>query len=127
MFDLTVSASRNGDTIHAIVRATLPDGCHEAQITDIYPGGTIVHVIDPGHAEVFVTFSKRDGPCTQAISVWTDSRDIPHQNDYREVVVHAEFEGEHFDARGEIQSYEPARSDTNDPGADPAQSLSQSS
>jgi hypothetical protein len=94
-FDLAATANRLGQDINATVYAVLPDGCHEATVTDIYPGGNIQYLVDPGVARIFVCFTRRDGPCTDAIRPWRDSRDIPDPNhDQLEVV--GEFEGTEF-------------------------------
>lgn len=56
--NLAVSALRWGEDIHATVQAMLPDGQHRAEVTDIYPGGSIVYANDPGEAQIFVKVSR---------------------------------------------------------------------
>lgn len=112
-FDLSVSAIRCGDTVTATVHATLPDGCHDAQVTDIYPGGNIVYVVDPGEAQIFVRFTRGPGPCTEAIREWEASRDIPDRA-HDALAAIAEFEGATFTVRTTIRDVQAA------PDTDPA-------
>ena len=117
-FNLAASAFRIVDTITATVYATLPDGCHDAEITDIYPGGNIQYVRDPGAAQVFVRFTRRDGPCPEVIRDWEDSREIPDDfHDKLEVI--AEFEGEEFRICVPVNDFRRAEGDDIDPGFNP--------
>jgi hypothetical protein len=117
-FNLAASAFRFNGTITATVFATLPDGCHDAGITDIYPGGTIIYVEDPGAAQVFVRFTRRDGPCTQAIEDWEDSREIPDDHHDRLEVI-AEFEDRKFEIAVPVVEFKRAEGRDIDPGFNP--------
>jgi hypothetical protein len=117
-FNLAASAFRFGGTITATVYATLPDGCHEAEITDIYPGGNIQYVMDPGAAQVFVRFTRRDGPCTQAIRDWEESREI-RDDDHDKLEVIAELEGDEFRISVPVNEFRLAEGGDIDPGFNP--------
>lgn len=117
-FNLAASAFRIPGTITATVYATLPDGCHDAEITDIYPGGNIQYVVDPGAAQVFVLFTRRDGPCTEMIRDWEGSREIPDDcHDKLEVI--AEFEGSRFEITVPVVEFKLAQGRDIDPGFNP--------
>ncbi|MGA9580844.1 MAG: hypothetical protein WBR13_02610 [Allosphingosinicella sp.] len=118
LFNLAASAFRFGGTITATTYATLPDGCHEAEITDIYPGGNIQYVVDPGSAQVFVRFKRRDGPCQEVIRDWEDSREIP--DDYHDKLeVIAEFEEQEFSITVPVNEFRLAEGGDIDPGFNP--------
>ncbi len=55
MIEISAHAVKVGKTIEVTVSGYLPDSCHEARIADVYPGGNIVYVKDPGFAQVFVS------------------------------------------------------------------------
>jgi hypothetical protein len=114
-FNLAASAFRFGGTITATVYAVLPDGCHDAEITDIYPGGSIVYVVDPGAAQVFVRFTRRDGPCPQVIREWQDSREIKDDSHDKLEVV-AEFEDREFRITVPVTEFRLAQGADIDPG-----------
>jgi hypothetical protein len=116
-FNLSASAVRFGDTVVATVHATLPDGCHDAEVTDIYPGGNIVYVVDPGEAQVFVSFTRGPGPCPEAIREWEAVRDIP-DTEHDALTVIAEFEGERFTVCTRVEPF--ALAPDIDPGFNPA-------
>jgi hypothetical protein len=114
-FNLAASAFRLSGTIEATVFARLPDSCHDAEITDIYPGGNIVYVVDPGAAQVFVRFTRSEGFCAQVVRDWEDNRRIPDDShDVLEVL--AEFEGETFSIRTPVYELRPAEDGDSDPG-----------
>jgi hypothetical protein len=117
-FNLAASAFRFGGTITATVFATLPDGCHDAEITDIYPGGNIVYVVDPGAAQVFVRFTRRDGICPQVIRDWEDTRAIPDDH-HDKLEVIAEFEGNKFQVTVPVIEFKLAEGRDIDPGFNP--------
>jgi hypothetical protein len=94
-FNLGVSAVRFGNVVIARVHATLPDGCHDAEVADIYPGGNIVYVVDPGEAQIFVRFSRRPPPCPEVIREWEGVRTIPDAL-HTKLTAIAVFEGERF-------------------------------
>ena len=114
-FNLSVSGVRFGNVVIARVHATLPDGCHAAEVTDIYPGGNIIYVVDPGEARIFVHFTRHPGPCTEMIREWEGVREIPDTH-HDELAAIAEFEGETFSVRTRIQDFELAPGADVDPG-----------
>lgn len=54
MYEVSAHAVRVDSTIEVTVYGYLPDSCHEAHIVDIYPGGNIIYIKDPGFAQVFI-------------------------------------------------------------------------
>lgn len=117
-FNLAASAFRFNGTITATVFATLPDSCYDTEITDIYPGGTIIYVEDPGAAQVFVRFTRRDGPCQEVIRDWEDSREIA-DGDHDKLEVIAEFEGKKFTIAVPVIEFKRAEGRDIDPGFNP--------
>lgn len=71
MYGLTATAWQTKSGIAVDVHATLEDGCKRASITGTYPG-TIIHIKDPGCAEIFITEWTLPGPCTDATVPWQD-------------------------------------------------------
>lgn len=118
-FNLSVSAVRLGGSVFATVHATLPDGCHDAAVTDIYPGGNIVYVVDPGEAQIFVRFTRGPGPCAEVVREWEAHRDIPDTS-HDQIAAIAEFEGETFSVCAPIQPFRLAPGVDVDPGFNPA-------
>jgi hypothetical protein len=118
-FSLAGTAIRFLGTIEATAYALLPDGCHSAAVTDIYPGGNIQYVVDPGFAQLFVRFERREGPCSDAIRPWSGSRLIPDaHHDQLEVI--GEFEGNRFSVTVPIFDFRLAEGSGIDPGFNPA-------
>jgi len=118
-FNLSVSGVRFGETVIARVHATLPDGCHDAKVTDIYPGGNIKYLVDPGEARIFLAFTRRSGPCSEVVREWEEVREIPDTS-HKELVAIAGFEGETFSVRTQIHDFELAPGADVDPGFNPA-------
>lgn len=114
-FNLGVSGVRFGNVVIARVHATLPDGCHAAEVTDIYPGGNIHYVVDPGEARIFIRFTRRPGPCPEIVREWEGVREIPDA-DHHELAAIAEYEGETFSVRARIHDFAPAPGADLDPG-----------
>lgn len=117
-FGLAAIATRFLGFVEASVYAVLPDGCHEARITDIYPGGQVVYIVDPGAAQLFVEFTRRDGPCEDIIRPWRDSREIPDSYHSKLEVV-ATFEGREFRIETPIYDFKLTRGPGIDPGFNP--------
>lgn len=86
MYDLHAEAHQTRSGIYVTVSGLLADSCSRAKIVGTYPGN-IVHVTDPGHAEVFIDEWKETGTmCTEALVPWEQSvliRDFDH----REVAI----------------------------------------
>jgi hypothetical protein len=117
-FNLAVTATRFLGVIHATVYAVLPDGCHDAAVTDIYPGGNVQYVVDPGTAQVFVRFTRRDGPCTQGLRPWRATREIRDAyHDTLEAI--GEFEDRTFVISVPVYDFKLAGGPDIDPGFDP--------
>ena len=117
-FNLTAIAARFLGEIQATVFAVLPDGCHDAAITDIYPGGNIQYVVDPGIAQIFVRFTRRDGPCPQVIRPWSSGRAIPDAfHDTLEVI--GEYQDRTFSIRVPVHEFKLAEGRDIDPGFNP--------
>lgn len=106
--NLSVSALRWGEEIHATVQASLPDG-HVAEVTDIYPGGRVVYSNDPGEAQIFVRVHRAGPAARGAGGSWEESREIPYCRPHRDLAVIAEFEGRTFVARAPIHRFTPAK------------------
>jgi hypothetical protein len=71
-------ALRRGTTVSVHVFLLLPNSCMEARIVDVYPGGNIQFVQDPGVAQVYVTMQPRPGSqiCLQVLRPWMDDVQI---------------------------------------------------
>ena len=87
MYKVSAHAVRVGNTVEVTVYGFLPDSCHEASITDIYPGGKIMYVRDPGHAQVFITETSKPNMhfCTLALVPFISTVYI--QSSHKEVQV----------------------------------------
>lgn len=72
MHNITAHAVRTGKTIEVTVTGYLADSCHQAQVSDIYPGGSRVYITDPGAAQVFVeeTVKPGSGICLMVLVPW---------------------------------------------------------
>lgn len=89
MHDLQTTAVRVDKRIEVTLAGQLADSCVEASVTGTYPGN-IVHIVDPGEAEVFVT-ERRDGHgevCTLALVPWVRTVTIDDQGRYDTLAVH---------------------------------------
>jgi hypothetical protein len=96
MYDLSAEAYQTRSGIYVTVRGMLADSCARARITGTYPGN-IIHIRDPGHAEVFIAEWKESiGFCTDALIPWEESvliRDFEHKqvailvNDKQELLI----------------------------------------
>ena len=54
MYNVSAHAIRYRGWIEVTVKGYLPTSCHQARIVDVYPGGNIVYIKDPGAAQVFI-------------------------------------------------------------------------
>jgi hypothetical protein len=54
MYEVTAHAVRIGSAVEVTVIGFLATSCHQAKISDVYPGGNIVYIKDPGSAQVFI-------------------------------------------------------------------------
>src|SRR4051794_23384734 len=77
MYDLKATAYQTRSGIYVTVFGLLADGCTRARISGTYPG-TIVHIVDPGYAEIYLDEWKKHGIiCTMALVPWSDRAMIP--------------------------------------------------
>lgn len=88
MYEVTAHAVRVGKTIEVTVSGFLPDSCHQASIVDIYPGGNIVYVKDPGVAQVFIEETTKPSVlfCTMALVPWCQTTHI-YDDEHKEVEI----------------------------------------
>lgn len=88
MYEISAHAVRHNGTIEVTVSGFLPDSCHEARISDIYPGGNIVYVKDPGFAQVFISETSKPGVplCLPVLIPWIQTTHIPDK-EHKEVQV----------------------------------------
>lgn len=82
MVELKATAVRNGKSIEVLVTGFLNDSCHKASIVDIYPGGNIVYIVDPGVAQVFIEETSKQGSsyCLLVLVPWAETITIPDRN-----------------------------------------------
>ena len=82
MHNITAHAVRNGKIIEVTVGGDLPNSCYTARIKDIYPGGSIVYVMDPGAAQVFVEETTKPGStrCLMMLVPWAETVSIPDKD-----------------------------------------------
>jgi hypothetical protein len=72
MYELSAHAVRQHGSIEVTMVGFLPTSCHQASIKDFYPGGNIMYVKDPGHAQVFIEETSRGGSsfCQMVLVPW---------------------------------------------------------
>ena len=65
--------------VNVTVFGSLPNSCYEASIKDIYPGGSIVYIADPGAAQVFIDETLKPGGdiCLMQLLPWASHVNIP--------------------------------------------------
>lgn len=86
MYFVTAHAIRYRTTVEVTVAGFLTSSCYEASIKDIYPGGNIMYIKDPGSAQVFIEEKTRPNIhiCTMQLVPWIRTVNIP--DDYHEQV-----------------------------------------
>lgn len=79
MHEVAAHAVRDGKSIEVTVSGSLPDSCHEARVRDIYPGGSITYITDPGAAQVFIEETVKPGGavCLMVLMPWASTVTIP--------------------------------------------------
>ena len=79
MRQVSAHAVRHGKTIEVTVLGQLADTCHQAEISDIYPGGDRVYITDPGAAQVFISETVKPGSqiCLFIEMPWGSTTEIP--------------------------------------------------
>jgi hypothetical protein len=85
IYQLSATAIRVGAVVDVTLCGYLPDTCHQATVSDVYPGGRRVYIRDPGAAQVFVNVTKTTGGsvCLMRLVPWTANvkvRDTEHAN-----------------------------------------------
>jgi hypothetical protein len=79
MYNVSAHAVRHHGWIEVTVTGLLPTSCHHARIADIYPGGNIIYIKDPGTAQVFVEETVMPGAiiCAMVLVPWAGTVCIP--------------------------------------------------
>jgi hypothetical protein len=74
--------------IHVTVSGDLANPSYEARIVDIYQGGDIRYIKDPGSAQVFIQETRKPttGPCPDVLVPWVSQVDIPDKV-HKEVTI----------------------------------------
>jgi hypothetical protein len=88
MYNLQARAYQTRSGIYVTVHGLLADGCTRAKISGTYPG-TIIHIIDPGYAEVYIDEWHKHGMgifCTMGLVPWSDRALIP-DFEHKEVAI----------------------------------------
>ncbi len=82
MYNVTAIAVRKNGIIEVTVMGMLADSCRQANIKDIYPGGSFHHIVDPGEAQVFIeeTVKPGGGICLFMLMPWAETTRIPDQS-----------------------------------------------
>jgi hypothetical protein len=78
MYDLQARARRTKSGVYVQLAGLLANSCMQASIRGTYPG-SIVHIVDPGHAEIFINEEKRPGSviCLQHLVPWHEHVMLP--------------------------------------------------
>ncbi|MEN0054237.1 MAG: hypothetical protein AAGC65_11235 [Mucilaginibacter sp.] len=89
MYNVSAFAVKNGETIDVTISGNLSDSCRRAIIRDIYPGGDIIYVRDPGEAQVFIKeWSVNDtAVCAMVLIPWSATISIPTTKDIVSVFI----------------------------------------
>lgn len=86
-----VRATRRNGVIYVTMVGMLPTPCHQANVVDKFPGGTIRYIRDPGTAEVFISMGLRPENigkfCLQVIVPFILEEEIP-DNWHDEVTIY---------------------------------------
>ncbi|GAC1327447.1 MAG: hypothetical protein NVSMB26_01260 [Beijerinckiaceae bacterium] len=88
MLDLKATAHQTRTGIYVHVAALLADTCMRAKISGTYPG-TIIHIVDPGHGEVFIEEFRDPGShfCADHLVPWEAHAMLPGDFGHKEVVI----------------------------------------
>ncbi len=89
MYDLKATAYQTRTGIYVHVSGLLANTCMRARISGTYPG-TIIHIIDPGHGEVFIEEYRDPGShfCAEHLVPWEAHALLPGDFGHKEVVVY---------------------------------------
>jgi hypothetical protein len=88
MYDLHAYAIRKNGVIQVALSGQLANSCYTAIIKDIYPGGNIVYIRDPGTAQVFIEETMKPGSeiCLMVLVPWFAHVSIPDSS-YDKVTI----------------------------------------
>lgn len=88
MYDLHAYAIRKNGVIQVALSGQLANSCYTATTKDIYPGGNIVYIRDPGTAQVFVEEIMKPGSgiCLMVLVPWFAHVSIPDSS-YDKVTI----------------------------------------
>lgn len=88
MYEVTAHAVKVGKTIEVTVSGFLSDSCRQAAIVDVYPGGKIAYVRDPGVAQVFIEEVAKPSRffCTMMLVPWAATTHI-YDEEHQEVEI----------------------------------------
>ena len=81
MYKLKATARQTRSGIDVRITGWLADSCGRAKIVGTYPGN-IIHLVDPGYAEVYINEWSVAGPCTDGLVKWEGRkmiRDFKHR------------------------------------------------
>jgi len=85
MYKLKATARQTRSGIDVRIEGWLANGCGRAKVVGKYPGN-IVHIVDPGYAEVYINEWAVAGPCTQALVKWK-AREMIRDFKHRRVAI----------------------------------------
>ncbi|MBS0423856.1 MAG: hypothetical protein JSR71_05375 [Proteobacteria bacterium] len=88
MYELNAYAVRKNGVTQVALTGYLPNSCYTAQVKDIYPGGGIFYITDPGTAQVFIEESMKPGSdiCLMVLVPWAAHVTIPDST-YKQVTI----------------------------------------
>lgn len=89
MYELNAYAIRKNGVIQVALSGYLADSCHTARVKDIYPGGNIIYIRDPGTAQVFIEETMKPGSelCLMVLVPWFAHVSIPDSS-YDKVTIY---------------------------------------
>jgi len=89
MYNLQARAYQTRTGIYVRVSGLLENGCMRAQIGGTYPG-TVIHIVDPGHGEVFIDEWRDPGThfCSQHLVPWHSQAMLPGDFGHKEVAIY---------------------------------------
>ena len=89
MYNVQGRAYQTRSGIYVLVSGLLANSCMRAQITGTYPG-SVVHIVDPGHGEVFIREWRDPGThfCAQHLVPWSEHALLPGDFGHKEVAIY---------------------------------------
>ncbi len=88
MYDLKGRARQTKAGLYVRLGALLANSCMEAKVQDTYPG-TIIHIVDPGYAEIHIAERRRPGSqiCLERLVPWYEQVLLPDFDHSRVAVL----------------------------------------